>query len=91
MNDKILTKEHISELRGYADQESGIGPGMAHRVFDTIDHLYAQRDALMRVKEAAEKSIEDGCDCDPHGETCSACWLGGEIAAYAEAEKRGFK
>lgn len=58
MTAKILTREEICQLRRVWDSETdyvGKETRIVAAYINTIDHLYAQRDALMRVKEAAEE------------------------------------
>lgn len=91
MSEKILTREEVNDIRERSAMnfsEDYITP-----LLNTIDHLYAQRDALMRVKDlasSAEKFVDDRAVILDSGE-CLRTALRLELAAYAEAEKNGFR
>lgn len=89
---KILTREEVEELRkhwtGMYEKGAPVFSALA-----TIEHVYAQRDALLRVKEAADqwrKEFENPVP-DVVMRRATRGKLSLELAAYAEAEKSGFR
>lgn len=95
VTDIILTRDEVAEIKSANQLSNGAQPLSGNQIeslISTIDHLYAQRDALMRVKDlasSAEKFVDDRAVILDSGE-CLRTALRLELAAYAEAEKNGF-
>lgn len=91
MSEKILTREEVNDIRERSAMnfsEDYITP-----LLNTIDHLYAQVDALMRVKEAADEFLKEVSNPAPdfgYRRTLRDR-MSKTIATYSEAERENFK
>lgn len=91
----ILSREQVAELRKYADQESGIGPAMVHRVCDSLEFFYAKCAALEKVRQTSQ-ALKSAAWIMPiqqimYGDSTVLREYNDALAAYDAEEKRNFK